>query len=182
MNKALLIGGLGAALLYFNKKPSKQTNQEKEQSKGNAEIKEKVYLSLFPTRKTLIDTELGNLPISFVLNLNIPPLLPNLDYNMWSKQGTVGLYQDWLTTMLYIQIALAENKWDAFDGQLPLLLECGKRLTVTQLDPPIYDIELFQETASDCDKRLLQGRVLWNDIRKYVADQLKACPQGGKCE
>jgi hypothetical protein len=184
MNKALLLGGLGAAFLFLNKKPTKNI-EIKQEPKDKPEVQEKEikqYLSLFPSRRTIIDQELNKLPLSFVLNLNIPPLLPSLDYSLWSKNGTTGLYQDWLTTMLYIQIAVVENKWDAFDGQLPLMLECGKRLTVIQLDPPVYDIEQFQETAADCDKRLLQGRVLWYDIRKYVADMLKACPQGAKCQ
>jgi hypothetical protein len=185
-NSLLVIAGLGiGAYLLTKKKPStiKETKEQKEQKdKEKEEIQEeKKYLSLMPSRKILIDQEILALPTKFDLEVNIPFFTNFLDYSIWAKNNPKGLYQDWLTTMIYIQIAVIEKRWDAETGELPLLLECGKKIDILQLDPPIYDVKVFPETPEQCNERLLQGRVLWLDINGYVKENMTQCPQGAFC-
>ncbi len=185
MDKSLLlIAALGAGAYFFTKKkPVPLTNKEKEQKdKEQEEVKEeKKYLSLMPSRKTFIDQEILALPLKFDLEVHIPFFVNFLDYAIWAKNNPKGLYQDWLTTMIYIQIAVLEQRWDIFTGELPLLLECGKKLDITQIDPPVYDVKNFPETPQECDQRLLQGRVLWLDINAYIKDNMTQCPLGAFC-
>lgn len=183
-NPLLIIAGLAAGAYFLTKKktPVATNKQKEEKEKEQEEIKEeKKYLSLMPSRKTLIDQELIALPLKFDLEVNIPFFVNFLDYNIWMKNNPKGLYQDWLTTMIYIQIAVLEQRWDIFTGELPLLLECGKKLDITQIDPPVYDVKIFPETPDECNQRLLQGRVLWLDINGYVKAEMTMCPQGAFC-
>lgn len=178
MKNLPLILAAGAAIYLFNKKPvSKSTN-----GNGKDKPKEKVYPSIFPTRKVMIDGYLNQMPLSFTLALDIIPLYDMIDYNKWSKNGTEGLYQDWLTTMIYIQISIAEHLWDVESGELPLFLECGKKLIPKGLDPVSFDFVEFPETPEQCFNRLLLGRALWKDINDYIKDNLTMCPTGAKCE
>lgn len=175
MKNLPLILVAGAAAFFLSKPKSKKTAVKDKP-------KEKTYPTITATRKLIIDQNLNVVPLKFDLTVDIIPLYDAVDYMKWSKNGTVGLYQDWLTNMLYTQIAISENIWDAYTGELPLVLECGKKLVVTKLDPPSYDIEAFDESQDACFKRLLLGRTLWTDINNYVKDNLPSCPPGAKCE
>jgi len=186
MDKSLLlIAALGAGAYFFTKKkPTPLTNKEKEQKdQEQKEVQEeKKYLSLMPSRKVLIDQEILALPTKFDLEVNIPFFANFLDYSIWAKNNPKGLYQDWLTTMIYVQIATIEKRWDAETGELPLLLECGKKLDILEIGPPpVYDVVIFPETPDECKERLLQGRVLWLDINGYVKENMTQCPQGAIC-
>jgi hypothetical protein len=186
-NSLLLLAGLGVGAYLLTKKKTpvttKDSKKEQEQKdKEDEEVKEeKKYLSLMPSRKTFIDQELLALPLKFDLDVNIPFFASLLDYSIWFKNNPKGLYQDWLTTMIYIQLAILEKRWDAETGELPLLLEPGKKLEIFQLDPPSYEIKVFPETPQQADQRLLQGRVLWLDINGYVKENMTQCPQGAFC-
>lgn len=186
-NSFIIIAGLAAGAYFLTKKKTsvtKETNKEKEQKdKEQEEIQEeKKYLSLMPSRKILIDQEILALPLKFDLEVNIPFFANFLDYSIWAKNNPKGLYQDWLTTMIYLQIATIEKRWDAETGELPLLLECGKKLDILEIGPPpVYDVVIFPETPEECNERLLQGRVLWLDINGYVKENMTQCPQGAFC-
>mgnify|MGYP006329629701 CR=1 FL=1 len=177
MKNLPLILAAGAAFVFFNKKSSKKTS---EVDKGKP--KDKTYPSIFPTRKVMIDGYLNQLPLKFDLQLDIVPLYDMVDYMKWSENGTKGLYQDWLTQMLYIQVAVNEHLWDNESSELPLFLECGKKLAITKIDPPGFDFVTFDETPEQCFNRLLLGRTVWKDINDYVKDNLTSCPPGAKCE
>lgn len=168
-----------AAGIYFFKKPSAKKNTTQQVDKGK---QKKEYPSIFPGRKIIIDQYLNTFPGKFELALDIVPLYDMVDYAKWSKNGTVGLYQDWLTTMIYIQIAIAENLWDAYSGELYLFPECGKKISAIEIDPPKYDLIDFEETPEQCFNRLLLSRTVWKDINDYVKDNLTSCPPGAKCE
>lgn len=187
-NPLLIIAGLGIGAYFLTRKKTASTipatkEQKEEKDKEQEEIKEeKKYLSLMPSRKILIDQEILALPTKFDLEVNIPFFEENfLDYTIWSKNNPKGLYQDWLTTMIYIQIAVIEKRWDAETEELPLLLECGKKIDILQLDPPMYGVKVFPETKEQCDQRLLQGRVLWLDINAYLKDNMTQCAEGAFC-
>lgn len=187
MDKSLLLfATLGFGAWYFNQKKTPTTSKPKDQPKEDPKPQEdkptKEYLSLFPSRKVIIDQEMFSLPTAFTIGEKIPALGSSLSYQLWFVNNPKGLYQDWLTTMLYIQIALLEKRWDAYTGELPLLLEPNKRLDIIKLEePPIYGPIVFLETPAECDARLLQGHVLWSDINAYIKDNLNACPQGAFC-
>lgn len=175
--KLLLLGGGLAAYFLMGKK-------SKTSIKTNLKVGElkKTYPMIMGTRKAAIDKELAEMPVMFDLPVNVKALIPNMDYNVWSNKGTTGTYQEWLAYMLYIQTAINEKEWDAETGTFPLYLECGKKLEVVSLDPPVYDLVDFEETKEECDKRLLGARALLIDIAKYVGDNLPTCPPGAKCE
>ena len=176
--KLLLIGGGVMAYLLMGKKAktsSSKTNKEIEKVKKN-------YPSIVGNRKAAIDKELFEMPVMFDLPVNVKSLIPIMDYAIWSNKGTTGTYQEWLAYMLYIQTAINEKEWDAESGKFPLYLECGKKLEIVSLDPPVYDLVDFEETKEECDARLLGARALLTDIGNYVKDTLPACPPGAKCE
>ena len=182
----LLIGALGFGAYFLTKKKVTipATKEQKEQKeKEKEEIKEeKKYLTLTPSRIILIDQELIASPLKFELDVQIPAFANFLDYKIWAENNPKGIYQDWLTSMLYMQIVILEKRWDAETGELPLLLECGKKVDIAQLGPPpVYDIVVFPETPQECEQRLHQGRVLWLDINAYVKDEMTMCPQGAFC-
>ncbi len=182
MNKGLIIiGGLGA-YFFLNKKsaPVTITKDKKEIKIGEVIIK-KEYPMLIGNRKIIIDEELSKMPLSFVLSFDIPALMESMSYLIWSNQGKEGIYQDWISIMLYIQIAISEERWDRNDGYLPLILECGKKLT-PELDTNTFVLINFKETKDQCDIRLFEARKLLSDISNYVRDTLPSCPPGAKCE
>ena len=139
--KLLLLGGVAAYFLMGKKaKPSTKAKD----LKAN-EVK-KTYPSITASRKAIIDNEIFGTPVMFDLPVNVKALIPNMDYAIWSNKGTTGTYQEWLAYMLYIQAAINEKEWDAETGTFPLYLECGKKLEVVSLDPPVYDLVDFEET------------------------------------
>lgn len=169
-----------AAGVYFLNKPSAKKNTTTQTDKNKDQKKE--YPSIFPGRKIIIDQYLNTFPGKFDLDIDIVPLYDMVDYAKWSKNGTEGLYQDWLTHMIYIQIAIAEHLWDTDSADLYLFLECGKKLYPVSIDPPVYDFVTFEETPEQCFNRLLLSRTLWKDINDYIKDNLTSCPPGAKCE
>jgi hypothetical protein len=175
--KLLLLGGGLAAYFLMSKKSKPSTKTDLK----TVEVK-KVYPMIVGTRKAMIDKELAEMPVMFDLPINVLALMPNMDYATWSNKGTTGTYQEWLAYMLYIQTAINEKEWDAETGRFPLYLECGKKLEVVSIDPPVYGLVEFKETKEECDERLLGARALLGDIGRYVKDLLPTCPQGAKCE
>jgi hypothetical protein len=177
--KLLLLGGGLAAYFLMSKKSKPSTTTKKD---FKIIVFEKPYPSITESRKKIIDQEIFNTPVMFNLPVNVKDLIPIMDYTIWSDKGTTGTYQEWLAYMLYIQTAINEKEWDAETGTFPLYLECGKKLEVVSLEPPVYDLVDFKETKEECDARLLGARALLIDIAKYVGDKLPACPPGAKCE
>jgi len=173
----LLGGGLAAYFLMGGKSKTVTTAKKDLKLEGK-----KVYSLITGNRKTAIDKELFEMPVMFDLPVNVLKLVPNMDYNVWSNKGTTGTYQEWLAYMLYIQTAINEKRWDAETGEFPLYLECGKKLEVVSLDPPVYDLVDFEETKEECDERLLGARTFLAQIGDYVKATLPACPPGAKCE
>lgn len=177
--KLLLLGGGLAAYFLMGKKSKPSTSTKKD---SEIIVVKKTYPSITASRKAIIDNEIFGTPVMFDLPVNVKALIPNMDYAVWSNKGTTGTYQEWLAYMLYIQAAINEKEWDAETGTFPLYLECGKKLKVVSLDPPVYDLVEFEETKEECDARLLGARAFLMDIANYVKDNLPACPPGAKCE
>lgn len=178
-NNLPLVLAAVAGAYFLTKKPAKKTTTP---PVDKDKQKEKVYLSIFPNRKILIDQYLHTPPAKFEFPFNIIPLYNMTEYVTWSDNATKGTYQEWLTTMIYIQIAITEHLWDADSGELPIFLECGKKLTLIKLDTTEYNFQEFEETQEQCFNRLHLGRTLWKDINDYVKDNLTTCPPGAKCE
>lgn len=212
MNLPIIIAGLAGAFLLLNNKKPKTTSKPKEnkqdqinlpdnnqndQDKINLpdEDKNKIDLPDSPTYPNLTIGRMGL--INQYLDspqLQIDPAItPDiymdmvdhnlLDYTKWYAANPNGLYQDWLTTMMYWQIALREGKWDIGTNELPLLFECAKGYQLAELDQqnPTYKLVTFAETPEQCNKRLAKGKALWLDINNYIHDMIKVCPDGAYC-
>lgn len=146
------------------------------------------WKKLNSSRRKIADLYISDTP------LVTPPtnLWDKLDigsYEKWS-QGSNNSYYDWLTNQVYWDITV--NKEDTTDiytmigATHPFYLRKGQKAEATLKDGEWIDFKEVEldETSSDADKRLKQGRELWLQIQSYIKKNLNPieCPPSAVCE